>query len=91
MQNPLSLDSLISWLEKQPADGSYNYVDPHGCLIYQYLEQMGFQVRSIGGSSWLDPQLAQHDFPVEFNEIAARAPNTYGVALQRAKELRDGA
>lgn len=36
--DPFSLDSLIAWLETQPAETEYNYTFPGSCMIAQYLE-----------------------------------------------------
>ena len=34
-QDVFSLESLISWLEKQPGQTEYNYCNPMECLIAQ--------------------------------------------------------
>lgn len=38
-----SLESLIAWLEKQPADSEYCYFDSGTCLLTQYFAAAGFQ------------------------------------------------
>jgi len=81
MQHIFSLENLIAWLERQPADMSYNWAsfdDCPGCLITQYLHSHRLKFRDgypricheLGGRIVL--------------AISARYPWTFGAALERA-------
>lgn len=41
--DPFSLESLIAWLEKQPAGRSYSYTCNGHCLLAQYFTAAGFK------------------------------------------------
>ncbi|MBR2118463.1 MAG: hypothetical protein IJ935_07295 [Afipia sp.] len=76
--DPFSLESLIAWLEKQPADKAYNFCDKQNCLIAQYLQAAGVEqyelssaeVASLGWMQIVNPK--------------AYVP-TFGAALERAR------
>lgn len=46
----LSEARIIAWLEKQPADGEYNYMDTDDCCICQYLKSQGKMGVGAGGN-----------------------------------------
>ena len=46
--DPFTIQSLIAWLEKQPADSPYVYDSPQYCLLYQYFKAAGVDFKSIG-------------------------------------------
>jgi hypothetical protein len=96
-----SLDSLIAWLEKQPADGIYQYADTKNCLLCQYYTAMGF--RHVSASSKFvsskycvygdDPKTETVEFklPPHFNDIALRCNGglrTFGKALAYAYKVK---
>jgi hypothetical protein len=72
--DPFSLDSLIAWLEKQPAEKEYS-TDPVACVLAQYLG--GF----CGGRE--EEKLIGNNLYVIFGE-----PRTFGGFLSRARALR---
>lgn len=78
--DPFSLESLIAWLEKQPAETTYNYCDATACLIAKYLQAMGVK------NYVMDTPLFQHRV---FGEVAngGERIDTYGAALARARKL----
>lgn len=90
---PMSLESLIAWLEKKPADGSYVYQSHGSCLIAQYMKDQEFT------DVFVDSRFYEHDgcglkyLPVGWDAIArsddwrATSELTFGKALARAKEL----
>jgi hypothetical protein len=93
--DPMTLDSLISWLEGQPADKAYDYSLCRGCMLAQYFTACGFDgVRMEGHhfihidsiSTW--PTIAE--LPAHFNEIAVGMPHTFGAALERAALAKPG-
>lgn len=77
--NPLSLNGLLAWLEKQPADAEYNWSSIHGCLVCNYL-------RAVTGET--HPAM-RWDFGNVIGEhyatIASPRPWTNGAALDRAR------
>ena len=76
--DPFKLETLIAWLEKQPADQEYNFRDCSGrCLFGQYYTAMGFD--------WQKEYLADH---FDHINIAGLEPHTFGAALERARALR---
>jgi len=91
--DPFSLDTLISWLEKQPAKTAYNYSCNGHCLLAQYFTAMGF----VGVAMYSD--VFEHDgapdvkLPPHFDDIAVGEPGvsmklTFGAALWRARKVR---
>jgi hypothetical protein len=73
--NVMSLESLIAWLESQPANGSYNWPHPDRCLLGCYLTDKTGSCASFRSS--------YTDMP-HYREIAAPEPWTFGAALSRA-------
>ena len=92
--DPFSLESLIAWLEKQPAEGVYCYIDSGRCLLSRYFSANGFPSAKITPSYLVQ---AGRDIPLppDFDEIAVGphkhfpvgdAPGwTFGAALDRAR------
>lgn len=83
--DPLSLESLVGWLETMPADGEYNALSTKACLLCQYGEarfghryfhETAFAFRGAG----LEPPVAI---------ITLRPPHTFGAALERARALSE--
>jgi hypothetical protein len=81
---PLSLEGLISWLEKQPADQRYNFFDCEGeCLFGQYMRAIGY--------TWDQSQNQPAGTPIEvfetlvYDSCACQQPMTFGAALDRAR------
>jgi hypothetical protein len=79
-----SLEGLIAWLEKQPAERTYCFEDNGGCLLAQYYLSQGYSQVGIGGTSvTLDGKYRQ--MPDAFSDIPADHPRTFGGALSRAR------
>lgn len=80
--DPFSLESLIAWLEKQPAGATYDYCDSQACLIAQYLKAQGVAEFSI-----TSPMLSPDPAIQQFARIAngGRPIDTFGEALERAR------
>jgi len=81
--DPLTLESLIAWLEKQPTDLSYVWADCNGgCLIGLYGIAHGISWKTmiksdIGNTSPYD-RLTR-------GGVAYKYPRTFGGALERAR------
>lgn len=95
-----SLESLIAWLEKQPAKVSYKYNCNGHCMLAQYFACAGFKnVHMWTHGFWhgdfkCPGNLGQEEaiasgritrFPEAFNEVAVCDPPTFGAALTRAR------
>lgn len=87
-QNPYSLDSLVSWLERQSANTAYNYISCTECLLAQYFTAMGFEDSHIGTAHFKHKEGLNVALPDGFNAIAFEAPHTFGDALKRAHSLQ---
>ena len=76
--DPLTLESLIAWLEKQPTDKEYNYGEIGGaCLIGQHLTAHGVDWREYGSFETATIRMC----------VAGTGRKTFGAALARAKAL----
>lgn len=92
-RNPLTVTSLVSWLEKQPGDSTYNYANSINCMLCQYFRAMDVTFDSVCGSSFSFGE-QKTDLPEHFDEIARGGEYvreqggwTFGEALKRAKEF----
>ncbi len=77
IQQP-SLVGLIAWLETQPGETEYWFINPDDCLVARYLKAIGQPHR-----------MATADIETVFGErgylAASRRPYTYKAALRRAR------
>lgn len=87
--DPLSLESLIAWLEKQPEDGLYNYSNVKDCLICRYLRAAGIPFHSAGGEDFQPANIyAERVRLPGWRNVTAPSPHTFGAALSRARALQ---
>lgn len=88
--DPFSLESLIAWLEKQPAEKAYDYCDPWNCLLCQYFAAMGFEDVRVS-ENHLSASSGEYEFSRVFNWDIANcnhtADETFGRALMRARKI----
>lgn len=86
--DPLSLEALIAWLEKQPASIEYDYTDPRDCLLCRYFKAHGYSNPAISGAE-MDHDGGHTYFPDIFRKIANDSLDgeNYGAALKRARKL----
>ncbi len=94
--NPLTLDAAIAWMERQPADKSYAFVDFANCLAAQYNKSIerDYQTLMVSVSYELfsDPYMvAPFDEQLELIAIGWKwdDKHTFGAALARARDIRD--
>jgi len=80
----LTLESLIAWLEKQPAATRYNYGNCDGrCLYGQYMAAHGVRWMDSGAA---ESNTARGDFcSWVYSHVACQRPWTFGAALKRAR------
>src|SRR6476660_2885832 len=82
--DPLTLESLIAWLEKQPADQTYDWADCDGrCLIGLYSAAHGISFTTMCATD-RDDGTAPYD-RLTTTGIAYRRPHTFDAALKRAR------
>lgn len=88
--DPFTLPSLIAWLEKQPANADYSYMDCKGGGLY------GLYMASQG-IGWIEAKFHSDDrddlhrkFRREvYSKVAFDTPWTFGAALKRARGACD--
>lgn len=86
--DPFTLESLIGWLEKQPADKGYQWADCDRCLVGVYLSAV------LGESANGSETYHRHDKFMDANPSAFTAglaiskPHTFGAALARARAIQ---
>lgn len=90
--DPLSLDSLIAWLEKQPADQEYDYGCNGTCMLASYFRSVNPNFCSVGTSyaSFFDGEnFSEWALPDGWDDIAFGdgGSRTFGAALDRARAL----
>lgn len=80
--SPLLLDNFIAWLQKQPADEKYDWLDSDSCLAAQYSQSID---REYGHNDIL---ALAGTFSADLENIAYARPWNFGAALNRAKALK---
>ena len=73
-----STENFLAWLESQPRQKSYLYINPTNCAVTQYLQAHGvpiwdciLEVETIRALGWEDIVIAR--------------PQTFGAAAKRAR------
>lgn len=92
--DPFTLESLIAWLEKQPAHIAYDYTDSSNCLLCQYFRAQGFNVNTLscGGFDIKGSRAPDITYPYIFCKVSnAMGSETFGAALNRARTFAAGA
>lgn len=96
--DPFTLEALVAWLEKQPAEQSYVYDCGGQCMLAQYFITHGYQGVQVSPEK-LYYKGGQRLLPPHFNDIAiARGtvfpprlwPRTFGTALERTHFIMHG-
>lgn len=78
----LKIETIISWLEQQPAHQTYDYHAMCGrCLFGQYF--------TVHGVDWVDGYFDLINIDTYLpSKIAGELPWTFGAALERAREMQ---
>ena len=88
--DPFKLETLIAWLEKQPA-GTYDYTCCKSCLLCQYFTDNGVDFLSVGPGYLRLHDYSSRDLPQSFDDVAGILSGkegwTFGAALERARAL----
>lgn len=87
-----SLEGLIAWLETQPADGAYDYLDGSNCALCQYLRARGLDVDGLHiGGYRLKGSWTYQPYPDALRVAVHSSPYrndwTFGYALNVARSL----
>ena len=91
--DPFRLDTLLQWLEMQPADAYYLYGSAQLCVLSQYFKAHGYKKVHMGTEQFTSEEMLGFAvwLPPDFDEIARGGDgldfrrHTFGKALQRAK------
>ena len=82
--DPFSLESLITWLERQGPRQTYRFDQPAVCLVGQWIRAMGLVAEKDVGRISANLVTARSVFaPIVF-----RRPQTFAAALRRARAQR---
>lgn len=86
-----SLEGLIAWLEKRPADGAYDWWSRSNCMLCQYLASHGlpaaYPEKEDGSKARRNYKKLAYG-QMRITGVAMYAPRTYGAALTRARALQ---
>lgn len=88
-----TLESLIAWLEKQPADEQYEFCEWNNCLLAQWLRSMDPKAHVVGPNGFLYSALGQTVDLMHLANIVhagsfrSRHLHTFGAALERARAV----
>ncbi len=85
----LSLESLIAWLERRPADDGYPSTNASCCMLAQWIKSIDPKGKRAGrGNSW-EYEVGGEFFDLgHFSDIAIGPErDTFGAALERARKL----
>ena len=88
--NVLSKEGLVTWLERQSKETSYDYLDPSDCLGARYCHAHGLVYEQPPCGSVLSARHTPQDasFQAKLEYVACKArPQTYGGALEMARTL----
>lgn len=84
--DPFALGTLVAWLEKQPAEKTYDYTEPCGCMLADYFTQNGYSDVAVDPFAF-DHSGGRTDIPGDFDVVNCEGERTYGAALDRARAL----
>lgn len=92
--DPFSLESLIAWMEKQPAEKAYDYTHPSKCLVAQYLKAMGVkhfslsvsELKQLGWNRIVNPLYGEHTFGGALKRTRALAAKWFSNAVHENHE-----
>lgn len=96
--NPLSLEAFAAWLEQQPADKRYVYVDSKKCACGQYAQSLGMKsnVATDYGNreEWRIAYHAGDPFWTKADALAMQSDSdfewTFGALAKRVKKEIEG-
>lgn len=84
-RDPMTLEALRDWLERQPARKRYCYGDRGRCLAAQYCGQIGVKYKVA--RLWDHDEELDSTFEQHLERIAVQHPQTFGAAYERCLTL----
>lgn len=100
--DPFKIETLIAWLEKQPAETEYCYFSNGKCLLAQYFQAHGFPLSEMRGDDLVTTDGQRITVPFSWDVLAqgqvyiesrdeflpgVSSERTFGAALERARKL----
>lgn len=85
-QRVFTLARLAQWLETKPADESYDWHDVFGCVLCQFLHEVGGYEDPAGDVAF-GPSTISDWGDEGYYQICGEAPWTFGAALERARAV----
>jgi len=83
-----SLQGLIDWLEMQPGETEYVYVNSWGCLLCHYFRARGIDVNYLTMCGYVTNGSTEYQsYPMILRDVSISHPQTYAAALTRARNL----
>ena len=83
-----SLEGLIAFCERFPADKPYNWTDPKICLVAAYARTIGRDYEDISDVPVPAPATWTLDYPYTLDYLALQThPRTYGAAAALARSI----
>lgn len=83
--DPFSLDALIAWLEKQPANQSYDWSRAGECLLGQWCKFNGLEGVAAREKSIILGGAVNFSDPIYQAALGSLHECTFGAALERAR------
>lgn len=86
--NIMSLRGLVAWLEQQPPETTYDYVNPYDCLLCRYFLAHGYSDVSVAlNTLWHSGGKISFPDGMRRAAITDADIDTYGAALKRANSV----
>ena len=87
--DPFSLESLIAWLEQQPARQGYRYDDPANCVFAQFAKAQSWRCWFVFPRMRRSQKLFHRWPDIALGQYGDRTYGiyTFGAALERARAI----
>ncbi len=82
----LDLKEFSAWARER-GRAEYEYTDPGGCPIYEYLKFTGAPVQSVGIFGWYDTARNRHKIPKDLSVALIETPNTFSALVRRLNRI----
>ena len=84
MKNMLTIEAFAEWAEKQPADGTYDYMNSCGCAFQQYALVVGLENPMVGSTFWYVGGV-KRPLPEWIDIAVSGQPHTFGALASRLR------
>ncbi len=82
----LDLKEFSDWA-KERGRAEYEYTEPCGCPLYEYLTFTGAPVKSVTAFDWCDITEARHPIPHDVAAALVASPNTFSALVRRLNRI----